>query len=78
MRLMLMTNLYPQKKPTLKRILGQNRGQLIVEYLLFVVIVATAAVMLSKALVGRGEGQQGAIIIKWVQLLEMVGSDVGD
>ncbi len=65
-------------KSTAKAILGQNKGQIIIEYILLVVVVVIAAVLLSKMLVGRQDGNQGIIIIKWSQLLEMVGSDVGD
>jgi uncharacterized protein (UPF0333 family) len=60
-------------------LLRQNRGQLIVEYLLLIVIVATAAALLSRTLVGRGQGDNaGIIIVKWTQLLDMVGQDIGD
>jgi len=58
--------------------LRQNRGQLIVEYILLIVIVTVAAAMISKMMVGRGDGSQGVIIIKWTQLLNMVGEDQGD
>ena len=65
-------------KNTLMSLLGQNKGQLIVEFLLLVVIVTIAAVALSSALVSRADGDYGAIITKWNQLIEMIGQDMGD
>ena len=66
------------RKVTPKTIIGQNKGQLILEYILLIFVVAAAAVLLSKSLVGRGEGEEGVIITKWAQLLQMVGQDLGD
>lgn len=69
---------FSHSKVTLKSLVGQNKGQLIVEYILLVFVVVVVAVLLSKLLVSRQEGSTGLIITKWVQLLQMVGSDLGD
>jgi len=63
---------------TLKTTLGQNKGQLIVEYVLLIFVVVSIAVLMTRSLVGRSEGNTGLIINKWSQLLEMVGQDLGD
>lgn len=65
-------------KATRPNPLRQNKGQIIVEYILLVVVVVIAAVLLSKLLVGRSDGDAGIIITKWSQLLQMIGADVGD
>lgn len=67
-----------QQNFTVKSVLRQNKGQLIVEYLLLIFIVTVAAVLMSKLLVGRADGDSGVIITKWAQLLEMIGADIGD
>lgn len=58
--------------------LRQNRGQLLLEYVLLIFVVATAAVMLSSALVSRDDADPGIIVYQWNRLLEMVGQDIGD
>jgi hypothetical protein len=65
-------------KATARQILGQNKGQLVVEYILLVVVVALAAVLISRSMVGRDPDNPGIIITKWTQLLQMVGADLGD
>lgn len=66
------------KKVTLVGIARQNSGQLLVEYVLLIFIVVVIASLLTKSLVGRGEGASGLIINKWSQMIEMVGADLGD
>lgn len=65
-------------KTTPISILRQNKGQLIVEYILLIFVVVASATLLTKTLVGRGEGSSGIVITKWVQLVQMVGQDIGD
>ncbi len=66
------------KKPVAIQIISQEKGQLIIEYVLLLFIVVFIANTLSKGLVGRGEGRSGAITAKWGQILETIGSDLGD
>ena len=66
---------YSHLKANRKKLLGQNKGQIIVEYILLMVIVVSACAMLTRTLVGRGD-EPGAIIIKWNQLNQMVGADI--
>ena len=72
----LQTDSFAQTTP--KTILGQNKGQLIVEYILLIFIVVVIASVLTKSLVGRGDGESGLIINKWSQMIQMVGEDLGD
>jgi len=66
------------KKITPVGIVRQNSGQLLVEYVLLIFVVVVIASLLTKSLVGRGEGSSGLIINKWSQMIEMVGADLGD
>lgn len=64
---------------TVKTILRQNKGQLVVEYVLLIFVVVVIATLLTKSLVGRNsDGTGGIIINKWSQMIQMVGSDLGD
>lgn len=56
--------------------LGQNKGQLIVEYILLIVIVVGIATLLQSRLVSRSGS--GIIINKWIALTQIVGEDLGD
>ena len=71
-------SLQPYKKVTAKSILGQNRGQLVVEYVLLIFMVVVLCALMTRLLVSRNPEDQGVIITKWSQLLEMVGQDLGD
>lgn len=66
------------KNLTPNKILRQNKGQLIVEYILLIFIVVSISAILTKSLVGRGQENSGIIITKWGQLLNMIGNDRGD
>ena len=68
----------PIRKSTPLQIIGQEKGQLIVEYVLLLFTVVVIAGALSKGLVGRRDGSSGVLISKWGQILEMVGNDLGD
>lgn len=65
-----------QNKVTLMSPLGQNKGQLIVEYILLIVIVVGIATLLQSRLVSRSGS--GIIINKWIALTQIVGEDLGD
>ena len=67
-----------QKTIDPKQILREEKGQLILEYILLLFIVVTIATILSRGLVGRTEGSTGVVVSKWNQILEMVGEDLGD
>ena len=65
-------------KITPKSLIRQNRGQIIVEYILLIIISVSIATLLTSLLVGRSEGSSGVIINKWGELLQMIAEDVGD
>ncbi|AZZ36154.1 hypothetical protein CIK05_04880 [Bdellovibrio sp. qaytius] len=56
-----------------------NRGQVIVEYLLIMVLMVAVAALLTKRLVGRGEDDnQGVIVKSWSRMIKAVGNDLPD
>lgn len=55
-----------------------NRGQIIIEYLLLLVLAVGLAAMLTKQLVSRSVDDAGVITTKWNAILTAVGADVPD
>lgn len=58
--------------------MGQNRGQLIVEYILLLVVSVGICALLTQSLVGRSEDSAGYIISGWRNINIAIGSDLGD
>ena len=59
-------------------VLRQNKGQIILEYILILVIAVSVATLLTSRLVGRGDDSSGIVIQAWGELNRMVGEDLGD
>ena len=55
-----------------------NRGQVLIEYLLLMVIAVSCATLLTEAFVGRGGDKQGMIIKQWNKILQTIGNDLPD
>lgn len=53
-----------------------QRGQVLVEYILLLVIAVVCATLLIKGLVGRSEGSEGVIIKQWNRILVAMGHDL--
>ncbi len=61
-----------------KRFVNQ-RGQILVEYLLLMVIAVACATLLTKGLVGRGDDSNRGIVIKqWDRIIHIIGNDLPD
>jgi hypothetical protein len=67
----------PYQKNKRFKPLGQNDGQIVLEYILILVIAVATAIFLTRALVGRGDSQ-GIVIQAWGRLNQMIGADIGD
>jgi len=67
-------NSHPRKKNLLKN----NRGQILVEYLLLMVIAIGCATLLVTKLVSRNEARPGIIVKTWSKLIQDIGHDVPD
>ena len=55
-----------------------NRGQIVVEYILLLVIAVGLAALLTKQLVSRNIDEPGIITSKWFQILKDIGKDLPD
>ena len=55
-----------------------NKGQILVEYLLLMVIAVGCATLLTKSLIGRGDSNQGMIIKAWDGILKNIANDIPD
>lgn len=57
-----------------------QRGQVIVEYLLIMVLMVAIAATLTKRLVGRGDdaSNQGVIVRSWSRIIKAIGNDLPD
>lgn len=55
-----------------------ERGQVLIEYLLLMVIVIASASILMKGLINREPGKQGALIKAWDGIIRTIGNDLPD
>lgn len=60
-----------------QRPIKNNKGQIVLEYVLLVVIAVTISAMLIKQLVSRGD-QKGVLILKLCEIHRLIGSDIPD
>jgi uncharacterized protein (UPF0333 family) len=66
------------KMQTKSRFSLSEKGQVLIEYLLLMVIVISCATILIKALVSRETGKQGAVIRVWDNIIRIIGNDIPD
>jgi len=57
---------------------ANNKGQILVEYLLLMVIAVACATLLTKSLIGRGDSSTGMIIKAWNGILKNISNDLPD
>lgn len=57
---------------------GSQSGQVIIEYVLLLVIAVSLAALLTKQLVSRESGNEGALVLKWQAMLKVIGDDISD
>ena len=62
----------------MKLLYKNNRGQILVEYLLLMVIAIGLATLLTKKLIDRSEGAPGMIIKAWDGILKNISNDLPD
>lgn len=69
----------PLKKPSLKTKWGQRQGgQIIIEYVLLLAIAVAIALLITRTMIGRQEGNEGFVIQAWQKLIEQIGKDAAD
>ncbi len=56
---------------------GQSeKGQIVVEYVLILIVAVTVALMISSGLVSRNSDSPGVLTEKWRSLIEFIAADV--
>jgi len=65
------------RKPISNCILGQNHGQILIEYILLLVVIVATTTVITQQLVGRGDNP-GLITAKWISLNAMIADDPSD
>ena len=61
-----------------KKMLSNQSGQIILEYVLLLVIGVAVAATLTTLLVSRNPDSMGMIVMKWTQITQAIGSDTAD
>ena len=65
---------HPQRhRPATRR--TRERGQVVVEYVLLLVILVSIATALVRGLVGQG-GNSGSVIVAWVGIMREIAKDM--
>ncbi|MBY0554015.1 hypothetical protein K2P97_05780 [bacterium] len=62
----------------MKSLYKSQKGQILVEYLLLMVIAIGCATFLTKQLVGRNENSPGMLIKAWDSLIKNIANDIPD
>ncbi|MEN0059097.1 MAG: hypothetical protein AAGB31_09695 [Bdellovibrio sp.] len=55
-----------------------QKGQIVVEYVLLLVIAVSVSALLMSQLVSRNTEEPGVLVSKWHSILQVIGSDTPD
>jgi hypothetical protein len=58
--------------------LSGQRGQIVLEYVLLLVIGVSIAILITSTMVSRNPDQPGFLIAKWLDIITFVGNDLAD
>ena len=72
--------LYSERSMRSKTRRAENgeKGQIIVEYVLLLIVATTVASLIINTMVSRAEESPGFLVRKWDQILRFIGSDTPD
>ncbi len=65
---------YKKSNSCMKK-LKSNKGQIIVEYMLLLVIAVAVATLIVSQVSSRSETNPGFLIVKWRQIIQAIGTD---
>lgn len=68
----------PQFIHSEKRQTGQNKGQIVVEYILLLIVAVSLAALIVRVLVHRDPDNPGAVIKAWTGIVEFISDDKPD
>jgi uncharacterized protein (UPF0333 family) len=55
-----------------------RRGQIVVEYVLLLLVAVSISAVLVSQLVSRNADNPGFLVVKWHEILKVIGDDVPD
>lgn len=55
-----------------------QRGQIVIEYMLLLVIAVAIAAIMVRGLANRSEGSEGIVVKRWKQIQQEIGNDLPD
>lgn len=67
-----------QDCPRKQSIVSNQRGQIVVEYVLLLIIAVGLAAFITTFVASRNPDQPGFLIAKWVQIINTIGADTAD
>ncbi len=74
-----MRNSFPSEQLKGTCLPGQNnRGQILVEYVLLMVVAISVAFLITSVMVSRNSDQPGFLISKWYDIIREIGNDPAD
>lgn len=53
-------------------------GQIVVEYILLLIVAVTIALLITNTMVSRSPNNTGFLILKWRQIIDLIGQDTAD
>jgi hypothetical protein len=56
----------------------KQAGQIVVEYILLLVVAVSIAILITRTMIGRDDGNEGFVIQAWQSLIEQIGADKPD
>ncbi len=56
--------------------LGNQGGQVVIEYVLLLVIGVAIAALITSLMVSRSPDSPGFLIVKWTEILQVIGDDL--
>lgn len=59
-------------------ILRSERGQLVVEYVLLLIVAVGVAIVITSTMVSRNEETPGFLIVKWREIIDTIAADPTD
>ena len=68
----------PRLPPLPKVSLADQRGQIVVEYVLLVIVGVAVATLITTTMVSRSSDSPGFLVKKWADLIRVVGQDPAD
>ena len=66
------------KEPKGQSALRNQRGQIVVEYVLLLVIGVVIATTMTTLMVSRSPESPGFVVVRWLQVIQTIGQDYAD